>query len=141
MGVLAVDTVPSAISVSCRRYMCACGAVMLVVPRDLSARRRYTLITIALAIAAFASGTSASRVRARFAPGATFEDGWPSLRRWCVAIAEGRIFRWIRGVSELAGRALAVRAAAVIAEASGMSARHASLEARVAAGAMSSSSS
>ena len=140
MGVLDVGAAPVAISISGRRYICACGAMMLVVPRELSARRRYTLITIALALADFASGTSATRVRARFAPGSTFEDGWASLRRWCIAIAEGRLFRWIRGVSELAGRALAARAAVVIAEASGISARHASLEARVAAGAMSLSS-
>jgi hypothetical protein len=52
----------------------------------------------------------------------------------------GKLFGWIRGVSELAGRALAERASAVLAEASGISARAATLEARVCAGVMSSSS-
>lgn len=114
---------------------------MLVVPRDLGPWRRYTLATIALAIAGVAEGIASGRLRARLAPSTTFEEGWPSLRRWLRAIAAGRLFRWIRGVSELAGRALAERVAAVLAEASGRSARSVDFEDRVWAGVMSSSES
>lgn len=112
---------------------------MIVVPRELSPRRRFTSVTIALALLHFAEGASATKTRQRFSAGSTFEQGWASLRRWCRGIAEGRLFRWIRGVSELAGRALAVRASAVIAEASGLGARQASPEERVFAGVISSS--
>jgi len=72
--VLEVGAPPVSLVVSCRRYLCvACGCVMLVVPRELSRLRRYTLTTIALAIASVGS-ESAGRIRARLAPGATYED-------------------------------------------------------------------
>jgi len=142
MGVLDLGGRPVVIAVSCRRYLCVrCGCVMLVVPREMSRLRRYTLVTIALALVSFGGGERATRIRARFAPGATFEEGWPSLRRWCRAIADGRLLRWIRGISELAGRTLAERVSAVLAEASGIDARSACFEQRVIAGVMSSSSS
>jgi hypothetical protein len=141
MGVLVPDAAPVALSISCRRYVCvACDCVMLVVPREMSRLRRYTLVTIALALTGSGRGERATQLRARLAPGATFEEGWPSLRRWCRAIAVGRLFRWIRGVSELAGRRLAERVSAVLAEASGIDGRSASFEQRVIAGVMSSSS-
>jgi len=140
MGVLTLGAVPVAVAISCRRYVCACGCVMLVVPRELSPWRRYTLVTIALALAGIAACESARALRARLAPGSTFEEGWPSLRRWLRAIMEGRLFRWIRGVSELAGRRLAERVSVVIAETSGLDVRSASFESRIVAGVMSSSS-
>lgn len=142
MGVLDATAKPTCIGVSARRFRCeSCGCVMLVVPRELSPWRRYTLLTIALALADFGAGTSAGVVRARRAPNQTFDPGWPSLRRWLHAISAGKLFRWIRGVSELSGRALAVRVSAVVAEASGLDVRSASFEARVVAGVMSSSNS
>jgi len=112
---------------------------MLVVPRELSPGRRFTLVTIALALLRLSAGASATEIRKDLSGAMTYEEGWASLRRWCRAIVEGRLFRWIRGVSELAGRALAVRVSAVIAEASGLDARQASLEQRAIAGVMSSS--
>jgi hypothetical protein len=142
MGVLGPSERPVSIEVEGRRYECqACGCVMLVVPRDLGPWRRYSLATIAIALVGVTEGVPASQLRARFAPGTTFEEGWASLRRWLRAIAAGKLFRWIRGVSELAGRTLAERVAAVIAEASGKDARSASSEDRVWAGVMSSSDS
>ena len=138
-GVLGLGAAPTLISVSCRRYRCACGCVMLVVPRGIGPARRFTLVSIALALVRLAAGESATRIRARLAPGQSYEEGWASLWRWCRAVREGRLFRWIRGVSELAGRALAVRVSAVLAEASGLDARQASPEERVLAGVMSSS--
>jgi hypothetical protein len=112
---------------------------MLVVPRESGPAWRFTLVSIAFAFVRFAAGESATRIRARLAPGQSYEEGWASLWRWCRAVREGRLFRWIRGVSELAGRALAVRVSAVLAEASGLDARQASPEERVLAGVMSSS--
>ena len=142
MGVLGVDGRPVSVGVEARRYQCqACGCVMLVVPCDLGQWRRYTLATIALALAGFATGRPATDLRRRFAPGRTIEEGWPALRRWLRAVSGGRLFRWIRGVSELAGRALAERVTAVIAEASGYDARALGIEDRVWAGVMSSSES
>lgn len=140
MGVITLGGRPVAMSISCRRYICACGCVMLVVPRELSSWRRYTLVTIALALAGVAACESARGLRARLAPGSTFEEGWASLRRWLRAITHGRLFRWIRGISELAGRRLAERASVVIAETSGLDVRSCSFESRVIAGVMSSSS-
>ncbi len=142
MGVHGPRERPVSISVEGRRYACQiCGCVMLVVPRDLGPWRRYTLATIALVLAGAADGVRAEQLRARYAPGTTFESGWASPRRWLRAIAAGKLIRWIRGVSELADRALAGRVAAVLAEASGSNARSASFEDRVFAGVMSSSDS
>ena len=70
MGVLDLGGRPVVIAVSCRRYLCVrCGCVMLVVPREMSRLRRYTLVTIALALVSFGGGERATRIRARFAPG------------------------------------------------------------------------
>jgi hypothetical protein len=113
---------------------------MLVVPRGVAPWRRYALSTIVLALAGFGAGESAPSLRARLSPEQTFEAGWPSLRRWIRAVAEGKLFRWVRGVSELSGRVLAQRVAAVAAEASGSAERGAPLEARAWSGVMASSS-
>ncbi|MFO0618488.1 MAG: hypothetical protein U0414_38200 [Polyangiaceae bacterium] len=121
-------------SVSCRRYLCTCGWVMLVVPCEISGWRRYTLL--ALAFLRFGDGVSTRAIRKEISPGATFEDGWPSIRRWCKAFAEGRLFRWIRGVSELVPRAVARHVAVAIAGDSGHDSRTHSLEERVVAGVM-----
>lgn len=112
---------------------------MIVAPRELSPARRFTLVTIALALLRLGAGESTSEIRKALSPASSYEEGWASLWRWCHAVAEGRLFRWIRGVSELAGRALARRVSAVIAEHSGLDARQASLEERVIAGVLSSS--
>lgn len=65
---------------------------MLVVPRDLSPRRRYSLATIALAFAGFGAGGASGRLRALLSPLSTFDEGWPALRRWLRAVdRESRI--------------------------------------------------
>lgn len=138
-GVLKLGAAPVATAVSCRRYRCVCGCVMIVVPRELSPRRRFTLVTIALALLQLGAGASPTHIRRALAPGTTFEEGWASLWRWCRAIADGQLFRWIRGVSELSGRRLAARVSVVLSESSGLNARHGSLEERVVAGVNSSS--
>ncbi len=82
--------------VMCRRFRCtACGAVVLVVPRAVLRRRRYTANAIALALALwghFTGSTTAEAVRERVAPGEFFEGGWRSLRRWTRAVVAGTLF-------------------------------------------------
>lgn len=140
LGVLGQDERAGSVVVFGRRFRClACGCVMLVVPCDVLPWRRYSLGTIVLALAGFSLGEASRDLRERLAPGKSFDEGWPALRRWLRAVTAGKLLCWIRGVSELAGRALAERVSAVLAEASGIDARSASFEARVWAGVMSSS--
>jgi hypothetical protein len=140
LGVVGLGERAGSVAVFGRRFRCVvCGCVMLVVPREVAPWRRYALGTIVLALAGFGAGEAAGALRARLAPGLCFEEGWPALRRWLRAIAAGKLLLWIRGVSELAGRALAERVSAVLAEASGVDGRSASFEARVWSGVMSSS--
>ena len=111
-----------------RRYACCrCNCIMMVVPRDLGPWRRYTLATIALAMVGYAEGECLASLRRRLSPDKTFEEGWPSVHRWLRAVQEGKLFRWIRGVSELSGRRLAERVAAVLAAESGNSNAQASI--------------
>lgn len=110
---------------------------MLVVPRDQGPRLRYTLATIALAMLGIVQGRSATTIRRALSPYWTLEEGWASLGRWIQQVRVGRLFRWIRGVSELSGRCLAERVSAVIAEASGLGTRSAGTAERVWLGAMS----
>jgi len=41
-------------------------------------------------------GGSLQQTRSQAAPGSTFEQGWPSLRRWAHAVAEGELFPSVR---------------------------------------------
>lgn len=89
---------PELTSVRARRYECqSCGACMLVVPRELLARRLYaaSAIGFALALWAFVGATEAA-VRTRVSPlalvGTAAQDTWFTLRRWAAATAEGRLF-------------------------------------------------
>jgi hypothetical protein len=109
---------------------------MIVVPAEMSAARRYTLTTIALVLGFFAQGASSGEIRRRVAPGRTDEDGWASIWRWLRELQEGKLFRWIRGMTGLSGRDLARHVSAVLAEQSGMSARGVEHEDRIWAGVM-----
>jgi hypothetical protein len=54
-----------------------------VLPRDLPRHRRHTLGLICLALALWSDGDlSAEMVRSRLGLHASFEPGWPQLRRW-----------------------------------------------------------
>jgi hypothetical protein len=85
-------------SVRARRYECQrCGACMLVVPRELLARRLYTASAIGLALALWALlGATEAAVRTRLSPaafvGTTAHGTWVTLRRWAAATAEGLLF-------------------------------------------------
>jgi len=93
----------------CRRFRCtACEAVLLVVPRPVLPRRRFTACAIALALALWGhEGLTAESVRKRVSPDAFDEGGWRSLRRWARAVAAGALFPgyFVGGVT-VAGRRL-----------------------------------
>jgi hypothetical protein len=103
--------------VQLRRYRClACEAVVAVGPRGLIRHRLFSGGAIALALALWARGATASEVRRRVSPwrivGAAAAAGWRTLRRWAEAAREGRL--WPRSVGPapaLSGREAAVRVA------------------------------
>jgi hypothetical protein len=81
-----------------RRYRCvACGAVIIVVPREVRGRRVYSVAAIAMALALWGLvGATAATVRARVCPaktlGFTAASGWATLRRWARDVVNGRLF-------------------------------------------------
>jgi hypothetical protein len=95
--------VPQLLTVRVRRFECQlCGACMLVVPREILARRLYTASAIALALAVWAlSGGTEASTRARVSPlaivGIAAHNRWITLRRWATACGAGRLFPTSRG--------------------------------------------
>jgi hypothetical protein len=81
-----------------QRYRCVrCTAVIVVVPREMCARRLYSLAAIGLALALWGLvQTTAAEVRQRISPaqivGAAAVTGWVTLRRWARAVAQQRLF-------------------------------------------------
>ncbi|MEZ6038845.1 MAG: hypothetical protein R3F29_15300 [Planctomycetota bacterium] len=70
-----------------RRYRCtSCGATCTVGPAEVVPRCRYVRSAIAMALIAWAHGSSAAAVRAQVCPDVVrshdAERDWPSLRRW-----------------------------------------------------------
>jgi hypothetical protein len=71
-----------------RRYACrACGAILVVVPREVGRAHRYTLSAIAAALSWWSHGRqTAASVRARVSTakviGASSSKRWASLSRW-----------------------------------------------------------
>lgn len=92
------DEKATTIIVSARRYRClCCGAVILVVPRGVRARRLYSVSAIGFALALWGLlQATAAEVRRRVNPatilGATAATGWVTLRRWARAVATKRLF-------------------------------------------------
>jgi hypothetical protein len=83
----------------CRRYECqSCGAVLLVVPREVVAWRHYTAAAIAWALALWGHcRRPVAEVRRRTsttpAPAGFGDPGrWASLRRWVTAAVRGDLF-------------------------------------------------
>jgi hypothetical protein len=111
------------IDVRVRRYQCqACGAVILVVPRGVLARRLYSARAIGLALAVFGVlGETVTEVRRRVNPwrtvGPTAHGTWRTLKRWIRAIREGRLFAPSvrRSPATFTARQVAERAAVTLA--------------------------
>lgn len=75
--------------IEARRYECQeCGAVMMVVPREILPRMLFTASAIALALALYGlERRSARATRAEVSPlreVGTPEGGWKTLHRWIV---------------------------------------------------------
>jgi hypothetical protein len=85
---------PALLVIFARRYACQrCGAVLLVVPAAVGARRLFDLATIAFALARWCMEGVASRaVRAQVSPlhvvGDSARRAWSQLRRWARRAAE-----------------------------------------------------
>ena len=81
-----------------RRYLCRhCGAVLVVVPPQVLARRHFAAGAIALGLLLFGKlGVSASHAAKRIGSWATGPGAWRTLRRWIHAIDEGNLFHGVR---------------------------------------------
>jgi hypothetical protein len=93
---------PEAIVIQTRRYACQrCGAVTTVAPAETLTKRLYSAAAIVWGLALFGlSLLSPVAVREAVSPwpvvGHTSAARWMTLRRWCRAAAEGRLFHSIR---------------------------------------------
>jgi hypothetical protein len=120
------DAAATAIVISGRRYRCVCcGAVLLVVPREVLPRRQYSASAIGLALALWGLvRATALAVRRRVSPskqlGFAAMVGWVTLRRWAKAVRQRDLFAstlpagpsaTLREVAALAATGLAARAA------------------------------
>jgi hypothetical protein len=84
-------------TVTARRYRCVpCGAVIIVVPREVLGRRVYSASAIGFALALWGLVlATAAEVRRRVCPATVLGDaaiGWPTLRRWARDVARRRLF-------------------------------------------------
>jgi hypothetical protein len=105
-----------------RRYLCrGCGAVVIVGPREVTARRHYSASAIGWALALFGVARLAAReVRRRVSPwavvGAAAAAGWQTLRRWARAVRDRALFPRVRASpASFSLRQVAARAATTLA--------------------------
>ena len=93
-GPLAGDGEPTIALIGCRRYRCTgCGAIILVVPRGVAARRHYSQAAISMALALWGlMAMPAAAVRERVCAWritGLAATGWSTLRRWARAARGG----------------------------------------------------
>ena len=113
------------VTITARRYRCVpCGAVVIVVPREVRGRRAYSASAIGFALALWGLvQATAAQVRRRVCPATILGaavTGWATLRRWARDVARGRLFAGVPGppapsatlrrVAASAASALAARA-------------------------------
>jgi hypothetical protein len=117
-----LDGASTTVVITARRYRCiGCGAVIVVVPREVRAGRLYSVRAIALALALWGlAGATAAEVRQRICPAAIVGHaaaaGWATLRRWARAVARGELFPSVpRPGASAALRSAAASAAAALA--------------------------
>lgn len=104
-----------------RRYRClSCQAVVTVAPAEVLHKRLYGASAIALALALFGLVLlSPWQTRQRVSPwqvvGASAHGRWQTLKRWCRAAVEGRLWQSVRGrVAEGPVRQVAHRCASAL---------------------------
>jgi hypothetical protein len=104
-GPSAPDKPAVLVVIMARRYRCVvCGAVPLVVPREVLARRSYSASAIGLALALWGLLLLAPReVRRRCSPATIVGDaaatGWATLRRWTRAVGRGALLPWVSALA------------------------------------------
>ena len=125
-----------------RRYRCVCcGALILVVPREVLPRRQYSASAIGLALALWGLvQATALVVRRRISPatalGFDAMTGWVTLRRWASAVKERRLFASVPAARSSATlREVAGLAATALAASADPTTRHLPLEQRAFLGA------
>lgn len=124
-GPAGLGEVAAVVEIVGRRYRCVrCGALLLVVPREVLPRRQYSAAAIGLALALWGLvQATAFAVRRRVSPGTALGvdalTGWVTLRRWAKAVKQRRLFASVpvagpsatlREVAGLAATALAASA-------------------------------
>ena len=102
-----------------RRYLCRCGAVMVVMPRGILERRLYAAAAISLALGLWGLvGMASPAVRARVSPWSQVGDSaryrWITVARWVDAGAAGRLFPGLDVSDEGDRRAIASRLATAL---------------------------
>ncbi|XXS91786.1 hypothetical protein WMF17_07520 [Sorangium sp. So ce362] len=99
-GPLAAGERGGLVTIEARRYRCRrCGTVITVVPRGVAPRRHFAATAIGLALLLVgAAGAALIEVRRRVSPwSASFDaDTWVTVRRWLLAIDQGRLFPPVR---------------------------------------------
>lgn len=125
------EQAPEMVVVQARRYLCtSCGAVVIVVPREVLARRLYSASAIGFALALWGLVlATAAEVRKKISPAKFVGDaavtGWVTLQRWARAVARKALFSTLphaeaeatlRQVAALAAAALAASADATTRE-------------------------
>lgn len=87
-------------TIEARRYRCRrCDATITVVPRGVAPRRHFAAMAIGLALLLVGTaGAALIEVRRRVSPwSASFDaDSWVTVRRWLLAIDQGRLFPSVR---------------------------------------------
>jgi hypothetical protein len=121
-GPLSVGAAAQVHVIRVRRYRCIrCRAVVTVTPSQVLHKRMYGAGVIGLALALFGLLLlSAWQARQQVSPwqvvGATSSGRWVTLRRWCEAAVEGRLWQSVHGrVAEGPVRQVAGRCASVLA--------------------------
>ena len=131
-----------AVGVSGRRYLCVvCGAVFLVVPREVLPRRQYSATAIGFGLALWGLvGLTAIAVRLQISPstvlGFNAMTDWVTLRRWAKAVKTRSLFSSVPAAGPSATlRDVAALAATALAASADPTTRHLPLEQRAFLGA------
>lgn len=111
LGPATFEGAPEPLVVSVRRYRCrACRAILVVGPRGVLPGRWYSGPSVALALAAVASGATSAEARRRTSPrpqvGASAVERWITVERWIGAARRGELFA-VRGLGERSRRQVA----------------------------------
>jgi hypothetical protein len=96
LGPIDSNAKPTMVLILARRYLCtACGAVPVVVPREVRAKRLYSASAIGFGLALWGlMKLKATDVRQRINPAKVVgvADDWATVRRWAKDVAAGKLF-------------------------------------------------